>query len=350
MKILRWVIIGLLASLCVLAGVVGFFVTNRSALPDFPANGRELSSTDARSSTLKVLFLGTSSMLWTDGKTSWMLDGFFSRQPVLDVMLKKLDVIRPRVDETAQKAFESLQVPPVLSAVFVAHSHYDHSMDAPYLTQQYGGRVMGSGSTQQIALGQGLDKERTHLLTEGTWEKVGDFRIQAIRSAHAPTGFTGGFNTKPLTLPAHALAFKEGVSYMFAVKHKSQPDSVLAIIQPSAGFIPGQTKGIQTDTVFLGVGGLGKLKESQIEAYWQELVVHPKAKQVYLIHWDDFTQPLLQGASPTPLQPMPKAMDNFEKSAAVLKRLAQQDGVHLSLLQSFQQINLSPTRGSVPPI
>ncbi|MDH4396231.1 MAG: hypothetical protein QE278_11160 [Limnobacter sp.] len=344
MKILRWGLLVVLASLCVLVGMVGFLVTNRSTLPDFPA------LTNNSKGQVRMLFLGTSSMLWTDGKTNWMLDGFFSRQPVLDVMLTQIDVLRPRVDETAQKAFEILKVPPVLAAVFVAHSHYDHSMDAPYLAKQYGGQVMGSGSTQQIALGQGLDKSRTHLLTEGTPEQLGDFEIQAIRSAHAPTGFTGGFNTKPLTLPAHALAFKEGVSYMFVVKHKSQPDGVLAIIQPSAGFIPGQTKGIQTDTVFLGVGGLGKLKESQIEAYWQELVIQPKAKQVYLIHWDDFTQPLLQGASPTPLQPMPKAMDNFEKSAAVLKRLAQQGGVNLFLLQNFQQLSLVPTRGSAPPI
>jgi hypothetical protein len=34
---------------------------------------------------------------------------------------------------------------------------------------------------------------------------------------------------------------------------------------------------------------------------------------------------------------MPKAMDNFEKSAEVLKRLAKRDGVNLFLLQSFQQ-------------
>jgi L-ascorbate metabolism protein UlaG (beta-lactamase superfamily) len=335
MKILRWILVFLLASLCVLAGVVGYFVTSRSALPDFSATNAGVTSVDK--SKVKMIFLGTSSMLWTDGKTNWMLDGFFSRQPVLDVMLKKIDVVRPRVDETAQKAFDDLKVPPFLAAVFVAHSHYDHSMDAPYLAKRYGGQVMGSGSTQQIALGQGLDKERTHLLTEGSTEQLGDFQIQAIRSAHAPTGFTGGFNTKPLTLPAHALAFKEGVSYMFVVKHISQPQSVLAIIQPSAGFIPGQTKGIKTDRVFLGVGGLGKLKESQIEAYWQELVGNTLAKQVYLIHWDDFTQPLLLGASPLPLQPMPKAMDNFEKSAEVLKRLAKRDGVNLFLLQSFQQ-------------
>lgn len=338
MKLLRGVLFVVLAAACVIAGGIGYLVTQRSALPEFSPTAAEASK--AQSGTVRILFLGTSSMLWTDGTTQWMLDGFFSRQPVLDVMLKKIDVLRPRVDETAQKAFGALRVKPELSAVFVAHSHYDHSMDAPYLVKQYGGQVMGSGSTQQIALGQGLDKERTHLLTEGAVEKVGQFRIQAIRSAHAPTGFTGGFNTKPLQLPAHALAFKEGVSYMFVIGHSAMPDQskALAIIQPSAGFVPGQTKGIQTDTVFLGAGGLGKLKEPQIEAYWQELVVNTQAKQVYLIHWDDFTQGLLEGGKPTPLVPMPNAMDNFEKSATVLKRLAQRDGVTLSALQSFQQL------------
>ena len=88
MKILRWILVFLLASLCVLAGVVGYFVTSRSALPDFSATNAGVTSVDK--SKVKMIFLGTSSMLWTDGKTNWMLDGFFSRQPVLDVMLKKI--------------------------------------------------------------------------------------------------------------------------------------------------------------------------------------------------------------------------------------------------------------------
>lgn len=340
MKLLRGVLLAFLALVCVMAGGIGYLVTQRSTLPEFASVQLAPSNPSTGAGKVHMLFLGTSSMLWTDGKTQWMLDGFFSRQPVLDVMLSRIDVLRPRVDETAQKAFAALKAKPELSAVFVAHSHYDHSLDAPYLAKRYGGLVMGSGSTQQIALGQGLDKERTHLLSEGVVEQVGDFRIQAIRSAHAPTGFTGGFNTKPLMLPAHALAFKEGVSYMFVLGHASQADSgkALAIIQPSAGFVPGQTKGIKTDTVLLGAGGLGKLKEAQIEAYWQELVVNTRARQVYLIHWDDFTQALLKDGQAVPLQPMPKAMDNLEKSATVLKRLAARDGVSLSALQSFQQI------------
>ena len=53
--------------------------------------------------------------------------------------------------------------------------------------------------------------------------------------------------------------------------------------------------------VFLGMGGLGKLSDAYIENYWQEMVVRTQAKHVYLIHWDDFTQPLIKEGDPVAL-------------------------------------------------
>lgn len=334
MRVWRSVILLLAGVLCLAVGALAFLLTLGVSAPQLPA------STGAQvqpQTPVKTLFLGTSSMLWTDGKTHWMLDGFLSRQAVLDVALRPIQVDSPRVDATAQAAFKALNIPPVLAGVLVAHSHYDHSLDAPYLVKKYGGEVYGSGSTQNIALGQGLPADQIQLLGDGATVHLGDFTLQAVRSAHAPTGFTGGFNTQPLLLPAHALAFKEGVSYMFVVSHSARPGKPLAIIQPSAGFVPGQTRGIETELVFLGVGGLGKLKEAEVEAYWTELVVHTRAKRVAMIHWDDFTQPLLRDGKVQALVPMPRLMDNLQQSTLILQRLAERDGVELSLLQAFEQ-------------
>ncbi|MFN4327529.1 MAG: MBL fold metallo-hydrolase [Limnobacter sp.] len=285
---------------------------------------------------VRSVFLGTSSLMFTDGTTTWMLDGFLSRPALPQVMFTRLEVNHARVDEAASHAFERLGVSPGLSAVLVAHSHYDHAMDAPYLAQRFGARVIGSPSTRQIALGQNCPDSLIQVFKAGDRIALGDFTVEVIGSAHAPTGYTGGVVSTPLRLPAHALAMKEGGSFAFAVYHRSHGLQPLALIQPSAGFVPGQNAPFKADTVYLGIGGLGKLTEQQVAQYWANVVAAPQAKRVLLIHWDDFTQPLMRDGLETALKPMPYAVDRMDRSLPWLKTLAQTGGQRLDLLQAWQ--------------
>lgn len=287
---------------------------------------------------VKTLFLGTSSMAWTDGATTWMVDGFFSRQPLGRVAFSALQVDEKRVLEVARETFRKLQVPEVLSGILVAHSHYDHVLDAPFLVKTFGGDLHGSASTGQIALGQDLAPQNVKVQGKQGVALFGQFQVELRESAHAPTGFTGGFNTRPVRLPAHALSFKEGISYSFLVSHPLLGDGPFALIQPSAGFIPGQNKGLAVRTVFLGTGGLGKLDFRYVADYWQEMVLSTGAKQVYLIHWDDFTLPLMKQGKPVSLQAMPKLVDDFSRSLAELTRLAKRDGVNLHVLDAWDMV------------
>jgi len=288
---------------------------------------------------LKVLFLGTSSMAWTDGESTWLVDGFFSRQALGKVLLTPLEVEEDTVKKVAAETFRRLERPPALSGILVAHSHYDHSLDAPFLTRLFGGSVIGSESTRQIALGQGLADAQILVPPPNSSVQLGDFSIRLLKSAHAPTGFTGGFNESPLPLPAHALSFKEGQSFTFLVSHPAKGKQAFALIQPSAGFIPGQNAGISVDTVFLGTGGLGKLGEAYVSDYWQEMVVKTGARQVYLIHWDDFTQPLLHADRDAKLRPMPVLLDDFSVSLQLLNKFANRDNVRLQVLDAWQMLD-----------
>ncbi|MCR2747336.1 hypothetical protein [Limnobacter parvus] len=289
-------------------------------------------------SSIRLLFLGTSSMAWTDDTSTWLIDGFFSRPAIEKVIFTRLNVDKPRVDEVITEVFRRLNMPEVLSGIVVAHSHYDHSMDAPYLAMQYGGRLVGSESTWQIAKGQDLPALQMDLQAEQGQVSFGNFDIRLQESAHAPTGFTGGFNNKPVFLPAHALQFKEGVSYSFLVSHPSMGSAPFALIQPSAGFIPGQNKDVRVNTVLLGMGGLGKLSDEYIAEYWQEMVLNTQAKTVYLIHWDDFTLPLIQEGKIKPLKSMPTALDDFPRSLELLKMFSKRDEVTLHILNAWEMV------------
>jgi len=268
-----------------------FFLLKSHPVVQFPESLKP-----APANGVKTLFLGTSSMAWTDGQSTWLVDGFFSRQPLSKVVFTRLTVNETQVGTVAAEMFKRSNMPSVLSGIVVAHSHYDHAM-------------------------------------------LGEFNIQLIQSAHAPTGFTGGFNIKPVFLPAHALQFKEGISYSFAVSHPSLGKGPFALIQPSAGYIDGQNKGIEVKHVFLGTGGLGKLSDAYIQSYWQEMVVTTGARHVYLIHWDDFTQPLINHGQLRGLKPMPKLLDDFPRSLELLKKFAERDGVNLHVLDAWQTIN-----------
>jgi L-ascorbate metabolism protein UlaG (beta-lactamase superfamily) len=278
-------------------------------------------------------------MAWTDGRSTWLVDGFFSRQPLSEVIFTRLKVDETQVSAVASEMFKRLNMPSTLTGIVVAHSHYDHSMDAPWLAKQYGARVVGSESTWQIAKGQDLPATQMDVMPGNGRVKLGEFEVQLIESAHAPTGFTGGFNAKPVFLPAHALQFKEGISYSFVVSHPDLGPAPFALIQPSAGFVPGQNKGVNVKHVFLGTGGLGKSSDAYILDYWQEMVVNTGAKQVYLIHWDDFTQPLINQGQLASLKPMPKLLDDFPRSLELLKMFAERDGVTLHVLDAWKLVN-----------
>ncbi|HEX4842629.1 MAG TPA: hypothetical protein VFV57_03090 [Limnobacter sp.] len=287
---------------------------------------------------VRSVFLGTSTMVWTDGQHTWLVDGFFSRQPLSQVALTALQVDEAQVDATLQYALDGLRVPHRLSGIVVAHSHYDHALDAPYLAKQYGGRVYGSDSTWQIAKGQDLPPTQMEILLNVGVSRFGGFEVKIRQSRHAPTGFTGGINRTALRLPAHALQFKEGNSYSFVVGHDSKGQEPLALIQPSAGFVPGENKDLRVPLVFLGVGGLGRLGEEYIASYWAEMVTQTGAKQVYLIHWDDFTKPVFEAGQPKTLVAMPRLMDDFSKALPVLQGLAKRDKVQLVVHQAWETV------------
>lgn len=338
LKKLGVVVLGLLL---LLGGGVAWLANQYPVLPaqlalTEPTNA----SGPAAQQGVTALFLGTSSFVWTDGKTQWLLDGFFSRQALPKVMFSRLTVDEDRANKVLSRAFKELRTPQEFSAVFVAHSHYDHALDAPYLVKnQPSARLYGSASTRQIALGQQVPAHQIGLLNIPQDIPVGDFTIRVLGSAHAPTGFTGGNVEQPLALPAHALAFKEGMSYSFVVYHRNAGTQPLALIQPSAGYVPGQNAGLKVPVVFLGTGGLGKLDETYAAQYWQEMVKNTGAKAVYLIHWDDFTLPLMKGGELQALRPMPKLVDHFDRTMARFQAFARRDGVSLTILQAWKKVN-----------
>lgn len=87
--------------------------------------------------SLKVTFLGLSTVLLDDGETALMTDGFFSRPGKLQTFLGRVEPDLQAITQGLQRAGIPGGVGK-LAAVIPVHSHYDHVMDAPEVARRTG--------------------------------------------------------------------------------------------------------------------------------------------------------------------------------------------------------------------
>jgi L-ascorbate metabolism protein UlaG (beta-lactamase superfamily) len=149
--------------------------------------------------------------------------------------------------------------------------------------------------------------------------KLGAFTLNFVESAHCPPDRFPGDIAEPVSPPVRARAYRCGEAWSLLVRHTS---GRTALVQGSAGFVPGALDGLRADVAYLGVGQLGLLDESYLTGYWRHTVQSVGARRVVLIHWDDFFRPLDR-----PLRALPYAGDDLDATMRVLGRLADRDGI-----------------------
>jgi L-ascorbate metabolism protein UlaG (beta-lactamase superfamily) len=266
---------------------------------------------------VSVTFLGVASLLFSDGTSSVLTDGFFSRPALLRVGLGRVAPAADRIRGTLDR----LGVPR-LDAVVPVHSHYDHVMDSAVVAELTGAPLLGGQSTAMVGRGHGLPGEQIRVVTDGDTVDVGAFEVTFVTSHHCPPDRFPGHIEAPLVPPVRSSAYRCGEAWSLLVGH--QPSGCTTLVQGSAGFVPGALAGHAAEVVHLGVGQLGLRSASYIEAYWEETVRTVGARRVVLIHWDDFFRPLDR-----PLRALPYAGDDLDATMRVLTRLAAEDDVWL---------------------
>lgn len=231
-------------------------------------------------------YFGVASTLITDGETSIMIDGFFSR-PKISTYLSVQPKVKLITSALKQASIKSLD------AVLVVHSHFDHAMDSPEVAKQTGAKVYGSASTANISRGWGLAEEKIVEVKSKQAIPIGDFSITFIKNNHYPFPFglsrflLGKKIKEPLVPPTFVGNYEEGGSYSILIEHKLGT----ILVHGSAGFIANQLNDYKADVVLLGVGGLAAKAEQYKEDYLNNIVITLGAKTVIPIHWDKMDAP-----------------------------------------------------------
>jgi L-ascorbate metabolism protein UlaG (beta-lactamase superfamily) len=274
-----------------------------------------------------VTFLGVSTLFVDDGRSSVLVDGFFSRPSMRRVTLGRLAPDAMRVDIALNRlgCGNGRRV----NVVVPVHSHYDHAMDAALVAERTGAVLLGGESVANLRRGHGLPDGRSRVVSPGEVVTCGAFTLTFVESAHCPPDRFPGAITRPVVPPVRARAYRCGEAWSLLLRHDS---GRTALVQGSAGFVPGALAGRRADLVYLGVGQLGIRDEAYIRRYWSETVERVRARRVVLTHWDDFFRSLDR-----PLRALPYAGDDLDVTMRVLGTLADEQGVALHLPRPWRR-------------
>jgi len=282
---------------------------------------------------VSVTFLGVASLLIDDGETQLLTDGFVTRPALLKTAFGKIGSDTAIVKQVINKVHIRR-----LKAVFCAHSHYDHAMDAPYFARFTGARLFGSSSTLNIARGCGLPESAMEQYIPEKPLHFGRFTVTILKSKHTPAlkilgakDDVGQDITAPLHQPAKLKAYTEGGAYDVLIQHGKH--SIL--IKASTNFIPGALDSVHADVLFLGVATLSKQDTVFQNNYYAQTVskVHPQI--LVPIHWDNFFTPLSNN-----LKPYPKLADNVRKDFGFLISKTRADNIQFRIMQGFERVLL----------
>ncbi len=284
----------------------------------------------AAGSGFAVSFLGVSSLLFRAGADALLTDGFCSRPPLLRVGFRKIGPDAQRIESVLSRAGIG-----ELAAVMPVHTHFDHALDSTTIALRTGATLVGGESAAHLGRGGGLPADRITVVTSGRQLSFGSFALTFITSAHCPPDRYPGTISAPVVPPARVDAWRCGDAWSIVVEHQS---GRTALVQGSAGYVPGSLAGRRAEVAYLGVGQLGLQDDDYVNAYWEHTVRAVGARRAVLIHWDDFFRPLDR-----PLLAIPYAVDDLDATMRRLDVLAQRDGVTLHFPTVWQRED--PWRG-----
>ena len=339
MNILKRILLLLLLLAAIVAAIFFYSINNFVEVKAYKS--WEVSpAVNVSDSAVTLQFVGVSTVVISDDSTTLMTDGFFSRPAAMDLIFGEVE------PDTAdiRWGLERLGVKQ-LDAIFVAHSHFDHAMDAPEVARLTGAKMYGSESTANIGRGWNLPEEQLGIFQNRKPIQVGKFTITPILSRHYQFAnpemrkrALGGKQeiTEPLVPPVPALAYKMGGAYTLLFEHPKGS----FVLQSSAGWLENSLEGIQTDVVLLGIGGLGAQTEEYQATYFKEIVDELQAQQLYLVHWDAFTSSIRK-----PIRGPMLLSDWVEGNTlgafeVVKKEVAKREGLKANLLPQWEKVVL----------
>lgn len=278
---------------------------------------------------VKVTFFGVSTLLFDDGKTQLLIDGFFSRPSLWHTLTSKIESDTSLIDHLVT-TYKMDRV----KGIFVTHSHYDHAFDVAYTTKRTGANLYGSLSTLNIGRGGGVPEEQLKLFHPYETIQFGEFTVQVIPSKHSPNNALkddGVVIDKPLHQPADMKAYSEGGSFDFYIHHSGHT----MYVKPSPNYIEGILDTLKADVVFLGIATITNQDSVWQQKFYEQTVGKLKPGILIPLHWDNFLKPVSKN-----LVMLPKFANTSAKDFDFMIAKTKADNIDFKILQGTKSIVL----------
>jgi L-ascorbate metabolism protein UlaG (beta-lactamase superfamily) len=252
---------------------------------------------------VRVTYLGTNGFLFESSNHVLLVDPYFSRVSLWQVVLGcSVQPDEHRINDAMKHLARKVD------AILVTHGHVDHLLDAPVLMRKIDTRLIGSRTAVELAERAGVSVSRCHAVTEGDVLGIGPWRIRAFTATHdrlfSIVPFAGDVRgSKPLRRAADWVC-GEPLAYLIEIAGARifiDSGGTRAVLPP-AEIAP-------VDLAILGAA----LPDSR--ARFSAAVRRLRPRYVFPSHQDNFFRPLSTGFQFGPLTDFPGLLRDYQREA-----------------------------------
>jgi L-ascorbate metabolism protein UlaG (beta-lactamase superfamily) len=232
---------------------------------------------------LEIEWLGTAGYRLTYEGQTVLIDPYLTRVPLGAVFRRRAAFADPSLHERF--------LPPAtlgnVAGILVGHTHFDHAIDVPLLTQSLDTAAYGSDSLRRLMALYGLERSAVEVEPRKPYE-LGPFTVRFFPSLHSKlllgygVPFDGALSCEHLDALSPA-AYKCGAVYGIHI----EVGGTSLYHQGSANLIDDQVPTGGVDLFLAGIAG-----RSFTDAYWPRILRRLEPKVVVANHFDDFFRPL----------------------------------------------------------
>ncbi len=209
---------------------------------------------------IQLTYLGQAGYEITDGKTAVLVDPVISMIKMrrdtkpggLDMARELSSILTPDTEAIDAKIKRA-------DYILITHGHYDHALDAGYISNKTGAIIVGHETTANIARAYGVPHERLLIVRGGEDFDFGAFSLRVIPSLHTAVAHKfyysdplasqlGGYAPKGLKAPLHASDFAEGGDLMYLLRMAGHQ----VLIMGSMNYIEREVEGLRPDVAIVG--------------------------------------------------------------------------------------------------
>lgn len=174
--------------------------------------------------------------------------------------------------------------------VLVTHSHWDHFNDVPHIAAATGARVVGTATTNNLALAMDVPQAQLSPVKGGEVLDFGDYTVEVVASLHSRNNnysmpFPGVRLEPPRKRPRTIADLPEGDTLDFQVTVQGGPS---LFFMGASDFVSRNLSGLSPDVAMLAVPATTRTHDYVPRLL--EALDHPRT--VVPVHWDNFEVPL----------------------------------------------------------